>query len=85
MTATAAIEYFMRPSWALYAYVAMGNGTAEMIQKYGTDAQRKNMSIAWFPENGAAPCCSPKQVPARMWALIHLCGSKPGRHLFPDR
>ena len=41
LTATAAIEYFMGANWALYAYAAMGNGTAEMIQKYGTDAQRE--------------------------------------------
>jgi alkylation response protein AidB-like acyl-CoA dehydrogenase len=40
LIATAAVEYFMGANWALYAYAAMGNGTAEMIQKYGTDAQR---------------------------------------------
>ncbi len=41
LVATATAEYFMAANWALYAYAAMGNGTAEMIEKYGTDEQRK--------------------------------------------
>lgn len=41
LVATAAVEYFMGANWALYAYAAMGNGTADMIQKYGTEEQKK--------------------------------------------
>ncbi len=32
-------EYFMGANWPLYAYVEMGNGTAEMIHKFGTKEQ----------------------------------------------
>ena len=39
--ASAAIEYFMGGNWALYSYAAMGNGTAEMIDKYGTPEQKE--------------------------------------------
>lgn len=41
LVATATAEYFMAANWALYAYAAMGNGTADMIQKYGTEEQKK--------------------------------------------
>jgi alkylation response protein AidB-like acyl-CoA dehydrogenase len=37
----AVAEYFMGASWALFSYAAMGNGTAEMIQLYGTEEQKK--------------------------------------------
>jgi alkylation response protein AidB-like acyl-CoA dehydrogenase len=40
LVSTAAVEYFMAANWALYAYAAMGNGTADMIQKYGTEQQK---------------------------------------------
>ncbi len=40
LVASAAIEYFMGGNWALFSYAAMGNGTAEMIHKYGTQAQK---------------------------------------------
>jgi hypothetical protein len=39
--AAAAAEYFMGAGWALYSYAAMGCGTAEMIEKYGTAGQRE--------------------------------------------
>jgi alkylation response protein AidB-like acyl-CoA dehydrogenase len=38
--ATAAAEYFMGANWPLFSYAAMGNGTAEMIQLYGTEEQK---------------------------------------------
>jgi alkylation response protein AidB-like acyl-CoA dehydrogenase len=38
--AAAANEYFFSANWALHCYAAMGNGTAEMIQKYGTTEQK---------------------------------------------
>ncbi len=38
--AIAAAEYFMGANWPLYSYAAMGNGTAEMIQLYGTEEQK---------------------------------------------
>ncbi len=41
LVATAAIEYFMAANWPLYVYLSMGNGTADMIQKYGTEEQKK--------------------------------------------
>ncbi len=41
LVATAAVEYFMGANWPLYVYASMGNGTADMIQKYGTDEQKK--------------------------------------------
>lgn len=41
LVTSAAVEYFMGANWALYAYAAMGNGTAEMIQKFGSDEQKK--------------------------------------------
>lgn len=34
-------EYFMAANWALVSYVTMGNGTAHMIQLYGTPEQRE--------------------------------------------
>lgn len=40
IVATAAAEYFMGANWALFSYAAMGNGTAEMIQLYGTEEQK---------------------------------------------
>ncbi|MFO8113601.1 MAG: acyl-CoA dehydrogenase [Desulfosalsimonadaceae bacterium] len=40
LVASAAIEYFMGGNWALFSYAAMGNGTAEMIYKYGTQEQK---------------------------------------------
>jgi len=41
LVSTAAVEYFMAANWPLYTYAAMGNGTADMIEKYGTDEQKK--------------------------------------------
>ncbi|MFZ5571066.1 MAG: acyl-CoA dehydrogenase [Thermodesulfobacteriota bacterium] len=41
LVATAAIEYFMGANWPLYVYASMGNGTADMIEKYGTEEQKK--------------------------------------------
>jgi alkylation response protein AidB-like acyl-CoA dehydrogenase len=38
--ASAAAEYFFSANWALLNYAAMGNGTAEMIHKYGTPEQK---------------------------------------------
>jgi len=37
----AAVEYFMAANWPLYVYASMGNGTADMIEKYGSQAQKK--------------------------------------------
>ncbi|MCP4749268.1 MAG: acyl-CoA dehydrogenase [Proteobacteria bacterium] len=37
--ASAVNEYLMASSWALNAYASMGNGTAAMIQEYGTQEQ----------------------------------------------
>jgi alkylation response protein AidB-like acyl-CoA dehydrogenase len=39
MTAAAA-EYFLGANWPLYIYATMGNGTANMIQLYGTQEQK---------------------------------------------
>jgi len=41
LVASAVVEYFMGANWALYAYAVMGNGTADMIEKYGTDEQKE--------------------------------------------
>jgi alkylation response protein AidB-like acyl-CoA dehydrogenase len=41
LVSTAAAEYFMGANWALYAYAAMGNGTADMIDQYGTAEQKE--------------------------------------------
>ena len=40
LVACAATEYFMGGNWALMSYATMGNGTAEMIQQYGTQEQK---------------------------------------------
>jgi hypothetical protein len=37
----AVMEYFMAANWALNCYSTMGNGTAIMIQIFGTDEQKK--------------------------------------------
>ena len=37
----AAAEYFMGANWPLFCYATMGNGTANMIQLYGTPEQKK--------------------------------------------
>ena len=34
-------EYFMAANWSLYTYATMGNGTAHMIQLYGTEEQKE--------------------------------------------
>ncbi len=39
--ASAVAEYLMSANWPLNAYLAMGNGTAAMIQRYGTEEQKK--------------------------------------------
>lgn len=39
--ASFASEYFMAASWACNSYASMGNGTAAMIQRYGTEEQKK--------------------------------------------
>jgi len=41
LVSAAAAEYFMGANWPLYSYAFIGIGTAEMIQKYGTEAQKK--------------------------------------------
>ena len=41
LVSAATAEYFMGANWALYSYASMGNGTADMIQKYGTEEQKK--------------------------------------------
>ncbi len=38
--AAAAAEYFMAANYALFIYSVMGNGTADMIQKFGTPEQK---------------------------------------------
>jgi hypothetical protein len=48
----AAAEYFMGANWPLFCYATMGNGTANMIQLYGTREQkdtyvRKLTSAEW--------------------------------------
>ncbi|RJR41999.1 MAG: acyl-CoA dehydrogenase [Desulfobacteraceae bacterium] len=37
----AAAEYFMAANYGLYVYATMGNGTADMIHKFGTGEQKK--------------------------------------------
>jgi alkylation response protein AidB-like acyl-CoA dehydrogenase len=37
----AAAEYFMGANWPLFCYATMGNGTANMIQLYGTPEQKE--------------------------------------------
>ncbi len=37
----AAAEYFLAANWALYCYATMGNGTALIIHRYGTEEQKK--------------------------------------------
>jgi alkylation response protein AidB-like acyl-CoA dehydrogenase len=39
--AAAAAEYFLGANWPLYCYATMGNGTANMIQLYGTQEQKE--------------------------------------------
>jgi alkylation response protein AidB-like acyl-CoA dehydrogenase len=39
--AAAAAEYFMGANWPLYCYATMGNGTANLIQMYGTEEQKQ--------------------------------------------
>ena len=36
-----AAEYFLAANWALFGYASMGNGTAEMIQLFGTPEQKE--------------------------------------------
>jgi alkylation response protein AidB-like acyl-CoA dehydrogenase len=38
--AAAAAEYFMAANWSLSCYTTMGAGTAVLIQRYGTEAQK---------------------------------------------
>jgi alkylation response protein AidB-like acyl-CoA dehydrogenase len=38
--AAGAAEYFSAANWALYIYTTMGNGTADMIHKFGTPEQK---------------------------------------------
>ncbi|MGD8611782.1 MAG: acyl-CoA dehydrogenase family protein, partial [Desulfobacterales bacterium] len=46
----AAAEYFLGANWPLFCYATMGNGTANMIQLYGTEEQKeiyvKNLTAA---------------------------------------
>ncbi len=37
----AAAEFFLGANWSLYCYASMGNGTAHLINLYGTDKQKK--------------------------------------------
>ena len=37
----ACAEYFLAANWALYSYASMGNGTAHLIQLYGTPEQKE--------------------------------------------
>ena len=37
----ACAEYFLSANWALYTYASMGNGTAKMIDLYGTPDQKE--------------------------------------------
>ena len=39
--AAAAAEYFLGANWALYCYTTMGNGTARIINLYGTPEQKE--------------------------------------------
>lgn len=41
LVSAATAEYFMGANWALFSYASMGNGTADMIHKYGTEEQKK--------------------------------------------
>lgn len=37
----AVAEYFMAANWSLYCYATMGDGTAVLIHKYGTEEQKR--------------------------------------------
>lgn len=39
--ATSVAEYFMGANWSLACYTTMGNGTAHLIEKYGTEEDKK--------------------------------------------
>ncbi len=41
LVSAAATEYLMGANWALHCYAAMGDGTADMIEKYGTPEQKE--------------------------------------------
>ncbi|MEK6193108.1 MAG: acyl-CoA dehydrogenase, partial [Deltaproteobacteria bacterium] len=41
LVSAATAEYFMGANWALFSYASMGNGTADMIQKYGSEEQKE--------------------------------------------
>ncbi|NOY69620.1 MAG: acyl-CoA dehydrogenase [Deltaproteobacteria bacterium] len=41
LISSASVEYFMGANWPLYVYASMGNGTADMIWKYGSDELRE--------------------------------------------
>ena len=38
---SAAAEYFLAANWALFGYASVGNGTANMIQLYGSEEQKE--------------------------------------------
>jgi alkylation response protein AidB-like acyl-CoA dehydrogenase len=39
--AAAAAEYFLGANWPLYCYATMGDGTAHLVQKYGSEEQKQ--------------------------------------------
>jgi hypothetical protein len=74
----AAAEYFFSANWALYVYSVMGNGTAEMIFKYGTPEQKamyvKNLTSARW---GGTMLLTESEAGSDVGALTTTAARKP--------
>ena len=68
----------MGANWALYAYAAMGNGTAEMIQKiWHGRAAEKIFQSPGFRRMGRHHAAHRSRCRHGCGGVNHLCGSKP--------
>jgi alkylation response protein AidB-like acyl-CoA dehydrogenase len=84
----AAAEYFMGANWPLFCYATMGNGTANMIQLYGSPHQKetyvkKLTSAEW----GGTMLLTESEAGSDVGALstLHHCHSEFGRQLHVER
>ena len=83
--AAAAAEYFLGANWALYCYATMGNGTAHIINLYGTPEQKeKYVKKLTAAEWGGTMLLTESEAGSDVGALTTTAVQKRRRDLFAD-
>ncbi len=63
----AADNYFNGANFPFMLHNILVHGAGKLVERFGTDQQKRLYLKTCTPGNGAAPCCSPNRKPAPMW------------------